>query len=109
MPSLTLPLYGSTLLGTISELVPSNMRGISVALYAFSGTMIGGTLGPLLTALLTEHLFHDPAKVGSSILMVAAPALCLSAGLLVLARRGMSHASHSDSEMSRVLAANEAR
>ncbi len=109
LPTLVMPLLGATLLGTISELVPANMRGISVALYAFSGTMIGGTTGPLLVALATEHLFHDPAMVGWSILMVSAPALMLSGALLMTSRLGLKRMQGSGRELERVMAANEGR
>jgi MFS family permease len=108
-PTLTLPLLGATLLGTISELVPANMRGIAVALYAFSGSMIGGTLGPLLVALATEHLFRDTAKVGWSILIVSGPALVLSAALLLLSGSALNGLKAAGRGIDHVITANEAR
>jgi MFS family permease len=107
IPSLALPLYGSTLLGMASELVPANMRGIAVALYAFAGTMIGATLGPLFVAMLTEHLFHDPALVGWSILIVTTPSLLLAAVLMAICRRNMGRLAGGDSEIERVVSSNE--
>ena len=107
IPSLTLPLYGSTLLGTISELVPADMRGISVALYAFSGTMIGGTFGPLLVALATEYLFKDPAQVGSALLITSAPGLLAAGGLLALCQRNMLRLAGRGGELEQVIAANQ--
>jgi MFS family permease len=107
-PTLMLPLLQATLAGTISELMPANMRGIAVALYAFSGTMIGGTLGPLFVALVTDHLWRDPAKVGWSILVVAIPAFLLSGALMLTSGANLDRLRLKGARIEGVLAANEA-
>jgi MFS family permease len=88
VPSLVLPLYGSTLLSSLSDLVPADMRGVSVSIYAFAGTMIGGTFGPLGVALISDRILHDPTRLGLAILLVAVPALLVSSLLFLLCRRG---------------------
>jgi MFS family permease len=107
VPSFALPLYGSTLLSTLSDLVPANMRGIAVALYAFCGTMLGATLGPLMVALLTEHAFGDPRAVGTSIMLVAGPALIGSSLLFLTCRRGLVTSTAVDPEFHAIVSANQ--
>jgi hypothetical protein len=58
-----------------------------VAFYAFVMTMIGGSLGPLAVAALTERVFANPAHVGWSMAVVGAVALSLSAILAWFAAR----------------------
>lgn len=107
VPSLALPLYGSTLLSTLADLVPADIRGVTVALYAFCGTMIGATLGPLMVALLTEHAFGDPRSVGTSIMLVAGPALLASSLLFLTCRRGLATLIDADPEFRAIVAANQ--
>jgi MFS family permease len=107
VPSLALPLYGSTLLSTLADLVPADMRGVTVALYAFCGTMIGATLGPLMVALLTEHAFADPRSVGTSIMLVSGPALLASSLLFLTCRRGLATSIDADHEFRAIVAANQ--
>lgn len=74
-------IYGTTMLSLITEITPVRARGLAVALYAFVMTMLGGSLGPLAVAFLTEHVFATPLAVGKSIAIVGTLSLCLSAGL----------------------------
>jgi MFS family permease len=83
------PMFSITMLRSLSELMPNDMRGLSVSLLSFAGTMIGGVCGPLLIALCTEHVLHDDAKVGQAVLIVAAPALIFSALCYAGARRSL--------------------
>jgi MFS family permease len=78
-------LYGTTMLSVIMEVAPGNARGFAVALYAFVMTMIGGSLGPLGVAFLTQHVFHNPSAVGWSMAIVGTVALCVSAALSIAA------------------------
>lgn len=80
-------LYGTTMLSVISEVAPLRVRGLAVALYAFVMTMIGGSIGPIAVAYLTEHVFKSPAAVGSSMAIVGIAALLLSATLAWVASR----------------------
>jgi MFS family permease len=71
----------ATLVGTIGigcivaslqELMPNRMRGKAVALYTVIANLIGMGLGPTATALITDYVFHDPAKLRYSLVIVAA-------------------------------------
>jgi MFS family permease len=79
-------MYGSTMLSTMTEIVPTNMKGISVSLYAFVLIMIGSTLGPLVVAQVNEGLFNDPKLIGHSIALVGVTALVVSAALTLATR-----------------------
>ncbi len=78
------PLVGTTVLAALQDMVPNNMRGISVSLCGFFNTIIGATSGPLLIAAATEHVFHDPKMVGFSIAAVVPPALGIASLLFFL-------------------------
>lgn len=82
---------GVVLTSLIQDLVPSNMRGISMSLLTFCTTLVGFTSGPLLIALATEHLYGDPSLIGYSIATVIAPALILSS---IMFRRGQYVSKH---------------
>jgi MFS family permease len=83
----TSALYGTTMLSILAEAVPVQARGLAVAFYAFVMTMIGGSLGPLAVAALTERVFANPARVGWSMGIVGAVALTLSAMLAMMTAR----------------------
>jgi MFS family permease len=57
---------------------PTRFRGRLMALFIMVFSIIGMTAGPLVVALLTEHVFHDPARVGQSIATTVAVAGTLS-------------------------------
>ena len=48
-------------------------------------TMIGGSLGPIAVAGITERVFGDPQAVGWSMAIVGSIAFALSAALLLIA------------------------
>jgi len=72
-------IYGTTMLSVISEITPGKVRGFAVALYAFVMTIIGGSLGPIAVAWLTESVFGSPLAVGSSMAVIGLSAFALSA------------------------------
>jgi len=72
-------IYGTTMLSIISEIAPTKVRGFAVALYAFVMTIIGGSLGPVAVAWLTETVFASPVAVGSSMAVVGLCAFTMSA------------------------------
>jgi MFS family permease len=53
---------------------PLRFRGRVLGLFIMVYSIIGMTTGPLVVALLTEHVFHDPAKVGLSLATTVAAA-----------------------------------
>ena len=99
-------LYGSTMLSTMTELVPSNMKGVSVSLYAFVVTMVGMTLGPLAVAQVNQAVFHDPKMIGHAVTIVGASALVLSALLTLITWRNFARGMARDGGFARVLNAN---
>ena len=83
------PLIGTTMVSAVQEMTPNNMRGVAVALFGFTNTILGSTTGPLLIASATEHVFKSPAKVGYSIMLVMIPTeavgcLCFFLGFLAI-------------------------
>jgi MFS family permease len=77
------------MLGVLAEMMPNDMRALSVSLLGLAGTMIGGVFGPLLIAECTQRVFKNPAGVGHAMLLVAAPCLVLAAALFWRARDGL--------------------
>jgi MFS family permease len=86
------PLIGATMISAVQEMTPNNMRGLAVSLFGFTNTLLGFTLGPLLIATATEHLFHDPAKVGFSMMVVMIPAEAIGCVLFICAHRALRSA-----------------
>ncbi len=65
---------------------PNRMRGVCSAVYVFIVTTIGLGVAPTIVALITDHVWGDPAYVGVSLAIVATTAaviatLCLSSVL----------------------------
>lgn len=58
----------------VQEVVPNEMRGIGASLVSFGNMLIGLGLGTTMTAIFTDHVYHNPLAVGLSITSVAAPA-----------------------------------
>jgi MFS family permease len=81
--------FGATMLSVVPEVTPLGARGFAVSLYAFSMTMIGGSLGPLAVATLTERVFGDPAAVGRSMAIVGCVTLVAASMLTLVAARAL--------------------
>lgn len=62
---------------TIQDAVPNTMRGKAIAVYLLLGGLLGIGLGPTSVALLTDRVFHDEAMLGSSLILISAPASLL--------------------------------
>jgi MFS family permease len=73
-------------IAVIQAVVPSEVRGVGVALTSLCNMLLGLAFGTTLTALLTDHLFHDPKAVGWSMSLVVVPTALTAFGLLWLAR-----------------------
>jgi MFS family permease len=83
----TSAVFGATMLSVIADIIPPQSRGVAVALYAFVMTMIGGSLGPLAVAGLTERVFAAPTSIGLAMAIVGALALSASTGFALVAAR----------------------
>lgn len=71
----------------LQNLVPSTLRGRIFALLISSLAIIGGSVGPPLVGILTDHAFRDPAMIGYSMACVVASTIPL-AWLLLRAALG---------------------
>jgi MFS family permease len=69
---------------TLQEITPNRLRGLQHAVAVLTANLIGLGLGPTFVALLTDKWFHDPARLGLSLAIVAPVALACAA-LLALA------------------------
>jgi MFS family permease len=75
------PMITTTIYATCQQLVPANMRGLSMALLALTGSIIGGAGGPVAVAWMTQHVFRDDNMVGVSISSVVVPCILIAATL----------------------------
>ena len=78
--------YG-VLHAALTDLLPNHMRARAVAAFAVLTSVTSITGGPLIVALLTDHVFHDPAAVNLSLRIVASIAFLLAASILALGLR----------------------
>jgi MFS transporter, Spinster family, sphingosine-1-phosphate transporter len=65
---------------------PSHMRGLVISIYVMVINIAGLGLAPLLVALLTDAVFHDPAMVGWSLGIVCALSAAVGTWLALQAR-----------------------
>jgi MFS family permease len=70
----------------LQVITANRLRGRMVALYGATSTIIGGGLGPLLVALVTEKVLGSQLLVGTSLAMVIA---AFAIPQLLLLRRGL--------------------
>ncbi|MBV6415688.1 MAG: putative L-galactonate transporter [Steroidobacteraceae bacterium] len=55
----------------VQSITPESMRAQFGAIYLLALTLVGATLGPLLTALFTDYVFRDEASLGKSLAAVS--------------------------------------
>jgi MFS family permease len=70
----------------------SAYRARMAALYTASQVLIANTLGPVMVGWFTQHLFHDPARIGWGIATTNAIATPLGMLVLFLGRRSVARA-----------------
>ncbi|MFN3856837.1 MAG: MFS transporter [Caulobacter sp.] len=68
----------------IQLIVPGNLRGQIVAVFLFCLTVIGGSIGPMAVAFLTDFVFRDDAKIGYSLATLVCVAMPIAWILLRL-------------------------
>ncbi|WP_260929743.1 MFS transporter [Novosphingobium sp. 9] len=78
-------LFGSSMLSVIADVSPPQVRGLAISFYAFFMTLVGASLGPVLVAFLTEHVFHSDGAVGLSLAVIGTVAFAGCAVLMTLA------------------------
>jgi len=76
-------------LASLQNLTPNRMRALLSAGYMLTVNIIGGVLGPMTVALITDHIFHDPAKLHLAIAMSCAVASPLALACLLIGARGV--------------------
>jgi MFS family permease len=81
--------YGTLLPAMTQLMVPPFMRGQIVAIYVFASNIVGSLFGPAAIAAVTDFVFHDPNRLGSSMAIVAGAALPLAIVLFLVARRAV--------------------
>jgi MFS family permease len=57
-----------------TDITPASQRGLVAGIYLFSVNLIGLGCGPTAVALVTDHVFGDPARVSESVAIVCAVA-----------------------------------
>jgi len=80
------PMVNVAMNATMQEILPNDMRGFSYSLLAVVSALPAGAGGPLIFALVTEHVLHDPARMGTSFMIVGLPVLVLSSACFLYAR-----------------------
>lgn len=73
----------------IQILAPNQVRGQVTALFLFCSSVLAQGIGPSLVAAITDFVFGDPMKLGTSLLIVSATALAGSFIALRLSLRSM--------------------
>ncbi len=64
---------------SLQQVTPGRMRGMQHAFAVLAVNLIGLGLGPTIVALITDHVLHDEARIGTAMAAGAAVALTLSA------------------------------
>jgi len=72
----------------LQQVMPNAMRGQATGIYLFALNLIGGGLGPLAVALVTDYVFHNDHALKYSLVIVGALSHLASA---VLLWRGLKH------------------
>jgi MFS family permease len=67
---------------------PPRLRGTASAYYFVIVSLIGYGIGPSAVPLVTEHVFHDPTKIGEAMAIISAAFGLASAVLLSVAVKG---------------------
>ena len=71
------------------DLFPTPMRGTAASLVNTTVILVGSASGPLMIAVMTEHLFRDPAQVGYSMAAAIVPTVILGFILAIIARHAL--------------------
>ena len=83
-----MPMIGTGMVTTVQEMVPGNMRGVSISLFGLFNTITGQTLGPFLVATIAEDYFGGKTHLGPAMTIVGLPAIFAAALLYFLAFLG---------------------
>jgi MFS family permease len=84
-----MPILNVAMNATVQDILPNRMRGFGYAVLGLSSALIAGAGGPWLVAMATDHLLGDPARIGTSFVIVGLPALLASFACFTLAGRAI--------------------
>jgi MFS family permease len=98
------PVLTVAFLGVIQDIAPSPMRGLAASICGLTNAVIAATGGPMLIALSTERVFHDPKLVGDGIASVIVPSLLIAALLFAWTRRSLQADIRRRGELSAIMA-----
>jgi MFS family permease len=101
---MSFPVLTIAFLSVIQDVAPSPMRGLAVSICGLTNAVIAATGGPMLIALSTENIFHDPKMVGYGIATVVVPTLLAASILFHLTGRALKADLRRKGELSRIMA-----
>jgi MFS family permease len=70
VPALMIGMSGPSINAILQSVTPNEIRGQVTALYLFIFTVVGSGIAPLLTGLVTDHVFTSPDDLRWSILVL---------------------------------------
>ncbi len=89
------PAFSTVFFSTLQGSLPNELRGFSISLCGLTNAMIGATGGPLLLAMLSEHVFAGPAATANALSATLAISMFLGAVFFALALpHGAQQADH---------------
>ncbi|WP_408589377.1 MFS transporter [Novosphingobium sp.] len=97
MTAIGVAIFGIAASGSLAVLIiqsaaPSRMRARITSLYVLVGNLIGLTLGPPLSAWISEHVFAGPHAMRDALALLGAIMLPIVLLLLIAAQRGYRRA-----------------
>lgn len=83
----------------LQQISPTRMRGRVSATFVMFVNLVGLGLGPVLVALLTEHLLHGRAAIGEALTILAFATVPLAILSMNMCRRQLRAAASSDDDL----------
>lgn len=77
---------GNAVAAHVQMATPPSLRGRLAAITVAAQQLCGLSLGPLIVALITDHVFHDPDRVGDSMAIMAVVVGAITFCFFLLAR-----------------------
>jgi MFS family permease len=79
-------------LAALQDLTPNRMRALVSAGYMLLANLVGGTLGPMVVALITDYGFRDPQRLPEAIAITCAIFSPLALVFLLVGMKGLKAA-----------------
>lgn len=89
VPTLLLAMAGVVKLVIVQDIVPANLRGVTTAINTLFTSLLGASIGPVVVAMITQHIFQDDKMVGVSLGLVVGVALLVSVLLATVILRNV--------------------